>query len=223
MNTTEDNANYLQDSIDDAIIELLCVVKSQRELKPIFRKHQGEKWNSYFEELLALHTEYQRFPTSELSKSTKLAGWIKRQRCHYKRFQSGRESAMTPERIEKLESIGFVWDKQEALWQQRAAELLSFKKASGHCCVPRDYQEYPKLANWVKCQKRQYKLYQQGLVPNFSKERIRQLDAIGFQWNAQKSFDDANLVNQASYSLKVTSYFEAKGSPLEDHLFAVMD
>jgi hypothetical protein len=39
-----------------------------------------------------------------------LAVWTKRQRREYKKYQKGLSNSMTPNRIKKLENIGFVWD-----------------------------------------------------------------------------------------------------------------
>mmetsp|Transcript_20077 Transcript_20077/g.32415 ORF Transcript_20077/g.32415 Transcript_20077/m.32415 type:complete len:423 (+) Transcript_20077:101-1369(+) len=47
---------------------------------------------------------------SNFEPNVQLAIWIKRQRRQYKKYQEGGASSMTPERIAKLEAIGFVWD-----------------------------------------------------------------------------------------------------------------
>jgi len=40
----------------------------------------------------------------------------------------------------------------------------------------------PQLATWVKCQRRQYKLFCQGRASNMTQERIVMLEEIGFEW-----------------------------------------
>jgi len=156
--------------------------KSEEKLK--LRRY---KWDSYFTELVAVYAVHQIYPTSG-SHGTKLDGWVKRQRCHYRRFQKGHPSAMTQERIEQLESIGFIWDRQENLWQQRFAQLSDFKKAHGNCYVPTHFCNNPKLGIWVKCQRRQHKLHNNGHSSNVTKERTQQLNDIGFQWDGEKTF-----------------------------------
>ena len=44
---------------------------------------------------------------------------------------------ITPERIGKLESIGFEWDPQKAQWDASFQKLLEFKAQIGHCKVPK--------------------------------------------------------------------------------------
>ena len=85
-------------------------------------------------------------------------------------------------RVKALESLGFVWDSHSAVWQERMNELLEFKKIHSHCNVPTTYSENRKLAAWVKCQRRQYKLRREGKASNMTPERINDLEKIGFEW-----------------------------------------
>jgi hypothetical protein len=42
------------------------------------------------------------------------------------------QQTMTQERIDVLESFGFVWDSQEIAWLERLAELEEFRRAHNH-------------------------------------------------------------------------------------------
>ena len=44
---------------------------------------------------------------------------------------------ITPERIDRLESINFEWDPQKAQWNQMFEKLQQFKDEIGHCKVPK--------------------------------------------------------------------------------------
>ena len=57
---------------------------------------------------------------------------------------------MTPERIEALDRLGFCWDGQTMLWDDRYDELVRFFKTHGHSNVPPNYDTAPKLFAWVK-------------------------------------------------------------------------
>eukprot|EP00547_Thalassionema_nitzschioides_P016404 CAMPEP_0194231460 /NCGR_PEP_ID=MMETSP0158-20130606/199_1 /TAXON_ID=33649 /ORGANISM="Thalassionema nitzschioides, Strain L26-B" /LENGTH=388 /DNA_ID=CAMNT_0038964095 /DNA_START=149 /DNA_END=1312 /DNA_ORIENTATION=- len=158
-----------------------------------FRPYQEEKWKERFEDLLNFqkasghclvpHT-YPENPT--------LARWVKRQRYQYKLFQQKEPSSMTQERIDLLHNVGFVWHSHEVVWQERLSELMEYKKQTGDCLVPSNYRPNPKLATWVKCQRRQYKLYLRGSPSNITVERIRILEKAGFEWELRSS----------SYSIK---------------------
>jgi len=159
-----------------------------------FRPYQEEKWKERFDDLLKFressgghclvpHT-YPENPT--------LARWVKRQRYQYKLFQQKEPSSMTQERIDLLANVGFVWHSHEVVWQERLSELMEYKRTVGDCLVPSNYAENPKLATWVKCQRRQYKLYLRGSPSNITVERIRILEKAGFEWELRSS----------SYSIK---------------------
>jgi len=94
----------------------------------------------------------------------------------------GKSSTMTHERVNALESIGFVWDSQGCAWYERLGELKEFKSVNGHCNVPSNFQPNPQLATWVKCQRRQFKLFQDEKPSNMTPQRIRELDLLGFGW-----------------------------------------
>ena len=67
----------------------------------------NERWNNNFNELVA----YDKANGSvDVQKSNgELGRWVHNQRQAYKFFNSGKKSTLTPERIERLESIGFKW------------------------------------------------------------------------------------------------------------------
>jgi len=153
-----------------------------------FRPYQAEKWQERFDELINFRKDTDHclvphtYPTNPA-----LARWVKRQRYQYGLFQQGKQSSMTSERIEILENIGFVWDSHEAAWQERLKELLDFKKKHGTCAVPSKFPSNPQLSRWVKCQRRQYRLYWEGRPSNMTIERITALKNHGFEWRLRKS------------------------------------
>lgn len=148
-----------------------------------FRPYQAGQWAEKFQELceyrdsnghcLVPHTYKENLP---------LARWVKRQRYQYKLMIEGKSSTMTPDRVHALENIGFVWDSQGAAWGDRLNELREFALTYKHCNVPSNFSENPQLATWVKCQRRQYKLYMEGKPSNMTPQRIRHLEVLGFEW-----------------------------------------
>jgi hypothetical protein len=89
---------------------------------------------------------------------------------------------MTPERVKALDEIGFVWDSQGAAWGDRLGELQQFRQLFKHCNVPSNYYENTRLATWIKCQRRQYKLYMENKPSNMTPQRIQHLESLGFEW-----------------------------------------
>lgn len=153
---------------------------------PRFRDFQAEQWSDRFHELC----EYKRSNGNCLvphryDENPVLARWVKRQRYQYKLWQEGSHSTMTVDRARALEEIGFAWDSQGMAWQERLEELKYFKASYGHCNVPSHCPGYVKLATWVKCQRRQYKLLQEGKPSNMTPQRIAQLEKVGFAWEVR--------------------------------------
>jgi hypothetical protein len=93
--------------------------------------------------------------------------------------------ALTPERVAQLESIGFELDPFEQVWHRRYRELVEFHRVHGHCRVPMkaQYAANPALAVWVGEQRYHYKKWIEGRPHSITGERMRLLDAIGFDWN----------------------------------------
>ena len=96
---------------------------------------------------------------------------------------------MSDERIEKLNSIGFVWNLFEHSWNTKYEELKLYAAKHGHCLVPWQCKENFQLSLWVSKQRRNYQVRKQeeskGAKPNdyevvLSDERIRKLEDINF-------------------------------------------
>ena len=71
-------------------------------------------------------------------------------------------------------------NNQVCRWNERYQELITFKEEHGHCCVPSHWPTNSALAQWVKRQRYQYKLSQQGVHSNLTEKRKQLLDKIGF-------------------------------------------
>lgn len=84
---------------------------------------------------------------------------------------------------------------ENSRWNKHFQDLLEFKRKHHHCLVPHNYADQAGLARWVKRQRYQYKLFEQGKPAFMSHSRIQQLQDIGFVWdshraNWQKSLQD---------------------------------
>jgi hypothetical protein len=93
---------------------------------------------------------------------------------------AGSHHTLTEEREQMLNALDFVWDTRAATWEQRFQELDHFKKTHGHFNVPQ--QLNAKLLVWIRCQRRQYKLYSIGAKSSLTSDRVSKLNSIGFDW-----------------------------------------
>jgi hypothetical protein len=134
-----------------------------------------------------LHHGHCRVP-HDYPKNQTLAQWVKRQRYQYKLKQGKRHSTLSDKRQATLEEMGFVWDFHKAAWIERVEVLKIFKEEHGHCNVPSKNYSDTSLAIWVKCQRRQCKLYRMGERSTMTKERFMDLESLGFDWNPRNLY-----------------------------------
>lgn len=156
------------------------------EDSPRFRDYQSCQWSIRFEELEQFRLQkghccvphgYQANP--------ELARWVKRQRYQYKLRANGKASTMTNERISALEQLGFVWDSHGVAWMERFNELNEYFLSHGTCTISSNYirSRGRTLSSWIKCQRRQYRIYNEGGPSTMTPDRIAKLENIGFQWD----------------------------------------
>jgi hypothetical protein len=143
-----------------------------------------DQWYEKYQELCLFHEKHEHcLVPHNYEHSPALAQWVKRQRHQYKLKDQGRQSTLSDQRQAALTQLGFVWDSHGAIWDKRFNELRVFKDGNYHCNVPTSHPEDPQLSIWVKCQRRQYKLYITGKKNNINPERISKLSDLGFVWN----------------------------------------
>ena len=63
------------------------------------------------------------------------------------------------------------------------SELIEYKAKHGDCLVSQRYEENKKLGLWVKEQRTQYRLLQDGEHSQITEERVAKLEGIGFCWS----------------------------------------
>ena len=105
------------------------------------------------------------------SENPQLRTWVNKQRAFY---GSGK---LSPDRVERLDALGFEWGPHAARWEKRFSALVRFKKEHGHCDVPAKWSD-PELGRWVTVQRVVYR--RGGLSP----DRVERLEALGFEWDA---------------------------------------
>jgi uncharacterized cupin superfamily protein len=106
--------------------------------------------------------------TSHQEDGLKLGAWVSNQRAA--------KNKLSPERIERLNQLGFRWDPLAENWESHFAALERFYQREGHCRVATSHQEDGlKLGAWVSKQRT--------AKNKLSPERIERLNQLGFSWN----------------------------------------
>lgn len=111
----------------------------------------------------------------------KLGRFVRHQRqLMMERQRHGAQTTLTDERIEKLESIGFIWDLNEFRWNEKLQQLRDYAEENGGTCnVPQSYGE---LGDWCETQREQYVLKRNGKSTFLTHEREKALTKLGFTW-----------------------------------------
>ena len=153
-----------------------------------YRDYQARVWYERLEELKEFHRTYGHCHVPhKWAENKKLAQWVKRQRYQYKLFHAtGKHSAMSKERIDTLNGMGFVWDSHKASWEGKFVQLQAYKLEYGTTNVTMSKDctlEHRELSVWLKCQRHAKKLYDRGAKSTITIERINKLNSIGFDWN----------------------------------------
>jgi Helicase associated domain len=165
-----------------------------------FKPFHEEKWTSRYKELLAFHQLHGHAAVPHTYPANpQLARWVKRQRRQYKLRKDKRPSTMTTERLDLLSTVGFVWDSHDVNWREKLDGLEAYRQEFGNCNVPSNYRD-KKLATWVKCQRRQYKLYWDNKPSAMGPDRIMELEKVGFEWEIRSTVPRSNssTVNTAT-------------------------
>ncbi|HSW61956.1 MAG TPA: Helicase associated domain protein [Dissulfurispiraceae bacterium] len=136
------------------------------------------QWQQGLQETIRYAAENNQNPNTPKRYKTaagyRLGLWQSNQKRAYKR------GVLNSDRIALLSAIGFLWDMLDARWESGLQETVHY--AGGNDGKPNAPASYIspggfKLGLWQSNKRREYK---NGLL---SRERIAQLDAIGFRWD----------------------------------------
>jgi len=143
----------------------------------------SSSWNERFQELIQFREANDHcFVPHKHLQNPKLSQWVRKQRHQRKKKERGLHSTLSDERQEMLTNAGFIWDSHRAQWQEKYQSLEIFHITSGHCNVPSNFHD-SSLSNWVKNQRKQFKLFKAGSMTAMDEERIELLNSLGFNWN----------------------------------------
>ena len=115
---------------------------------------------------------YDHFTTKD---GFKLGSWVSSRRRGYKNGQ------LTPDRIDALNALGFIWDPFEDDYQRGLGYLKAYKTELGDCRVPQRFRTKDSftLGTWVTHRRNDYK------VGRLTPDRIDALNKLGFIWSVK--------------------------------------
>lgn len=136
-----------------------------------------------------------------------LGRFVSNQRRYYRLLRDGKKTLIDHVRVAQLEELGFEWKSPRLsptrgssgsggtgrgargpgwghlTWTERLEQLREYAEEHGNLKVPTKYQGRQNLGKFVANQRIYYKAYAEGKPSaQISKERVRQLEDLGFQW-----------------------------------------
>ena len=189
---TEDEGSVASEGLEG--FEALATVAAYEE--PLIdgrRTRWDPRWEERFNELVEFKKVHGHCNVKQRSRVSRengtLCNFVKKMRSLKKRYdrQQYSGSVLTPSRIERLDRLGFVWDRRDGQqiksFDDRMQELAVFKAEHGHADIPRSLEDNMSLARWACVVRQSYRQQQQGGKPalTLTKEMIERLEAIGFR------------------------------------------
>jgi superfamily II DNA or RNA helicase len=113
-----------------------------------------------------------RVPNNHIENGFRLGQWVGVQRQN--------KDKMISERRQRLDELGFIWDRREAEWEEGFNHLKMYSDRVGHCRVPQRHKENGfRLGQWVTVQRvRKDKM---------SANRRQRLEELGFIWDEKEA------------------------------------
>ena len=163
-------------------------------------------WKLVFENLINFRARegHCRVPDKFIEQDFRLGQWVGVQRRT--------KDTMPPERKQRLEDMGFVWDPYAEQWEEGFSKLLQFKAAEGHCRVPLSFKvDGFNLGAWIRRQR--------AAIDSLPRERKQRLDDIGFVWDPheelwEEGFSKLLQFKEAEGHCRVPSSFKLDGFKL---------
>jgi len=141
-----------------------------------------DKWDEQYANLRTFKDQHGHCLVPQHYTDRKLAVWVGYQRQELNLIKrNGSSKYLTPDRMERLNQLGFVWNVFDLRWNQMFDRLKKFRETNGHFHVSES-----DLLIWIKKQREQYVMYQDEKQRKCRKckltpEKLQQLQSIGFE------------------------------------------
>ena len=141
-------------------------------------KKRNKKWNLQYEKLVEFQQQNGHCIVPQRHEQDKPLGqWVRKQR------KNQTNNILPQNRKDLLDDIGFIWRVQaDENWLLQYQKLVEFKRTSGHCIVPLNYEQDKALGRWVNTQRN---LQANNTLQTIRQDRKDLLVALDFVWNVQ--------------------------------------
>jgi len=114
-----------------------------------------------------------------------LGKWVQQQR----KYHTQKGYSLKPERVEKLERLGFSWGKKfpaPPSWHEMFEQLSKYWNRFHTCNLQLNPTNPTPLAKWAAHQRTEYKRLKKGHGSLLTDEHIEKLNGISFNWNGAR-------------------------------------
>ena len=169
------------DENEQIINEKFKVIDEVRNCRELFEKLNDAltaTWDMYYESAKQYYKENgnlevpARYITEE---GYALGSWLNNQKAIRKGTIVGK---LTEDQIQKLDSIGMIWDSLDYFWEQNFKLAKEYYLTNENLEIPTNYKskDGKHLGNWILRQRQLYK------SNSLTDEQINKLDSIGMDW-----------------------------------------
>ena len=166
---------------DQIINEKFKIIDEVRNCRELFEKLNDAltaTWDMYYASAKQYYQENgnlevpARYITEE---GYALGSWLNNQKAIRKGTIVGK---LTEDQIQKLDSIGMIWDSLDYFWEQNFRLAKEYYLTYGNLDIPTNYKstDGKHLGNWILRQRQLYK------SNSLTDEQIKKLDSIGMDW-----------------------------------------
>ena len=166
---------------DQIINEKFKIIDEVRNCRELFEKLNDAltaTWDMYYASAKQYYKENgnlevpARYITEE---GYALGSWLNNQKAIHKGTIVGK---LTEDQIQKLNSIGMIWDSLDYFWEQNFKLAKEYYLTYGNLDIPTNYKstDGKHLGNWILRQRQLYK------SNSLTDEQIKKLDSIDMDW-----------------------------------------
>lgn len=190
---------------DQIINEKFKVIDEVRNCRELFEKLNDAltaTWDMYYASAKQYYQENGNLevPARHITEEGyALGSWIANQKAIRKGTIVGK---LTEDQIQKLDSIGMIWDSLDYFWEQNFKLAKEYYLTYGNLDIPTNYKstDGKHLGNWILRQRQLYK------SNSLTYEQIKKLDSIGMDW-----MDRVNRVWENGF-MEAKNYSEEYGN-----------
>ncbi|MCD7744937.1 MAG: Helicase associated domain protein [Lachnospiraceae bacterium] len=188
----------------------------------VWESEADQKWERYYAAAKRYREKYGdlNVPAKYMDEmGVALGAWLSDIRAW--KSAGGHQTSLTPERIQKLNDLGMIWDVLDYYWERNYTAAYRYYLEHRDLNVPAGYvsEDGIRLGTWICRMRALLAGTAKGTPP--TEEQVRRLDAIGMVWSDlgemkwEKGFQEAEDYQREHGSLQIPAKYRSQsGYPL---------